>query len=449
VYGAAVDGRSAPYIDRVTSDGRGVVDRALEGLAAPMLPIYAVLAGAYIALRAGGFSNIAVRVTDTPSYEETAGHPLWSVGFLGGTRPLTVPLLYKVVQSDDARIVAYVAISTACWLVLAAVVARSIRHPVVRPLAFATVLAFGLIRELTLWDGILLSESLTFALLALVLAGWLALVRRPTPLRAALALVATFFWVFARDTNAYVVLALAALIALSLVDARRRRLKLALVAGCAAIFAASFASAEAGQRWLLPVHDIVFRRVLETPDMKRYFAEQGHPVVGNWTLEPWLERARGVYAGYLIRHPAYTLTAPFHGRQEALYSTPDNRTALLDPDLGLYWVNQGAGFMRPPSVLSRIFFPRGVTVLLVLLGGAVALALLVAARWPPPPAVWLVPAAIVLLTYPHLLAVWHFSGYEVDRHAFEAALLLRFAVLLLLIFTLDHLLVRDHQARRR
>jgi hypothetical protein len=418
-----------------------LLDRTLDTLAARTLPLYVGLAGAYIAFRAGGFSNIAVRVTDTPTYEEAAAHPLWSVGFLGGTRPLTVPLLYKAVQSDDARIAAQVAISTACWLVLAAVVARSIRHPVVRPLAFATVLAFGLIRELTLWDGILLSESLTLGLLALVLAAWLALVQRPTPVRAAAALVALFFWTFARDSNAYIVLVLGGLIALTLVDARRRRLKLALVAGCAAIFAASFASAEAGQRWLLPAKDVVFRRVLETPDMSRYFAEHGHPVEGNWTLKPWLEQARGLYSGYLVRHPTYTLTAPFHGRQEALYSTADNRTSLLDPDLGLYWVNQGAGFMRPPSVLSRIFFPRGVTVLLALVGGAIALALLVAARRPPPPVVWLVPAAILLTTYPHLLAVWHFSGYEVDRHAFQAALLLRFCVFLLLLLALDHLLV--------
>jgi hypothetical protein len=44
--------------------------------------------------------------------------------------------------------------------------------------------------------------------------------------------------------------------------------------------------------------------------------------------------------------------------------------------------------------------------------------------------------------------VWHFSGYEVDRHAFQAALLLRFAVLLLLIFTLDHALVSAASSRR-
>jgi hypothetical protein len=271
------------------------------------------------------------------------------------------------------------------------------------------------------------------------------LVERPTPAGAAAALTTLFVWTYAPDSNAYAVLAVAVLVAATLVDARQRRLKLALVAGCVAIFAAGFASAEAGRRWLLPVHDVVFRRVLETPDMKRYFAEQGHPVVGNWTLKPWLEEARGVYAGYLVRHPGYTLSAPFHGRQEALYSTPDNLTSLLNPSLDLYWVNQGAGFMQPPSGLSRMFFPRGVAVVVELVGAAVLLALL-AAAWRRPPPVWLVPAGIFLTTYPHLLAVWHFSGYEVDRHAFQAALLLRFGAFLLLLFVLDHVLASHRRA---
>jgi hypothetical protein len=295
----------------------------------------------------------------------------------------------------------------------------------------------GLVHEVTLWDSLVLSESLTFSLLALVIAAWLTLVERPGRAAAAVALVTLFFWTFARDGNAYSVLALTGLVALTLLDARRRRLKLALVAGCATIFAASLASAESGQRWLLPLKDVVFKRVLETPDLKRYFAEQGHPVVGNWTLTPWLEEARGIYAGYLVRHPGYTLGAPFHGRQEALYSTPDNLQSLLSPDLGLYSGNQG-GFMRPPAAVSRIFFPRGVAVPLVLLGVAVALAaaVLAAARRPPPP-VWLVPAAMLATTYPQLLAVWHFSGYEVDRHAVQAAFTLRFGAVLLLLFALD------------
>jgi hypothetical protein len=413
-----------------------LVDRTIAVVAAPAFPLYAGLVSVYVVARAGGFSNIHIWTTDTPSYEETAAQPLFSVSFLGGTRSLTVPLVYKAVSSPDAQIVVQLVISTLCWLVLAVAVARAIRHELVRIPAFATVLAFSLIREVTLWDTYRLSESLTFSLMALMLAAWLELVRRPSPLRAAAVLVVLFFWTFARDSNAYVVLVLATLAAVSMVDTRWRRLKLALAVGCASIFAASFASAEAGKRWQLPVKDVVFRRVLETPDMSRYFAEHGLPVEGNWTVPPWLEQARGVYAGYLVRHPGYTLAAPFHGRQEALYSTPNNLRSVLVPDLGPYNTNEGIGFMRPPHVLRQIFFQQDLRALLALVAGAAAVAIAVGGRVRPE-LVWIVPVVILATTYPHLLVVWHFSGYEVDRHALQAAILLRLGAFLLFLFALD------------
>jgi hypothetical protein len=410
--------------------------RALDLVASRTFPVYAGLCGLYLVFRAGSFSNLPVRVTDTPSYEEVAAHPLWSPDFYGGVRPFTVPLLYKLVASDENRIIAQLVISTLCWLVLAAVVASAVRNRVIRPVAFATVLAFSLTKEVILWDPLLLSESLTFALTAVVLAAWLALVQRPTPARAGLVLVLLLFWTFARDSNAYVVLAVAVIVAVSLVDERRRRLKLALLGGCVVIFAASFASAEAGQRWLLPIHDVVFRRVIPTPDMSRYFAQHGLVTTGNWTVTPWLEEARGVYTGYLLRHPVYTLSAPFHGRQEALYSQPENLESLFNPSLRDYNTNEGLRFLPMPRLLKRALFPRGLTTLFAYIGAVVALAAVVAARARPEP-IWVVPAGLLLTTYPHLLVAWHFSGYEVDRHALEAVLLLRLGVILLLVFAVD------------
>jgi hypothetical protein len=416
-----------------------LADRALGAIGAPAFPLYAGLAALYVVARAGTFANVAVTVTDTPSYEETAAHPLWSVGFLGGVRPFTVPLLYKAITTADGRIVAQLVISTLCWLALAASVARSVQHPLLQPVAFTVPLAMSLTRDVFIWDVLLLSESLTFALMALLVAAWLWLVRHPTPARAAVVLMVLLLWTFTRDSNAYVVLAVAVLVALSLVDQRHRRMKLALLAGCVSIFGAGVASAEAGKRWLLPVKDVVFRRVIETPEMSRYFARHGLTTEGNWTLTPWLEQARGVYVGYLLRHPGYVLTAPFHGRQEALYSTPDNLKSLLQPDLANYDTNSGLGFMRSPQELGPIFFPRRFDVLFALLGASVALAALVAAR-AGPETVWIVPVGILLTTYPHLLAVWHFSGYEVDRHALQAGLLLRLAAFLLLLFAVDRVL---------
>ena len=417
-----------------------LANRALAAAAARMVPVYVVISGLYVLFRVGSFTNIADRVTDTPSYEQVAAHPLWSVDFYGGVRPFTLPLLYKVVTGSEGRIVAQLVISTLCWLVLAGAVARAVRHRVVRPVAFAAVLAFSLTTEVILWDTLLLSESLTFALTALLLAAWFGLLRRPTRAAAVLVVVLLLLWTFARDSNAYVVLALAVLLAFSLLEARQRRLKLALLVACASIFAAGFGSAEAGERWLQPMHDVVFRRVIPTPGLREYFAQHGLSTTVNWTVTPWLERARSIYVGYLLRHPSYTLAAPFHGRQQALYSTPGNLESLLDPDLRIYNDNASRRFLPLPGLLERVLFPRGLIAVLTLIGAAVALTAVVAA-WARPETVWIVPAGLLLTTYPHLLVVWHFSGYEVDRHALEAALLLRLGVLLLLVFSVDRALV--------
>jgi hypothetical protein len=54
--------------------------------------------------------------------------------------------------------------------------------------------------------------------------------------------------------------------------------------------------------------------------------------------------------------------------------------------------------------------------------------------------VWIVPVVMLVSTVPHALVAYHLSGLEVDRHALEAALLLRVGALILALFELDALL---------
>src|SRR5207248_9052386 len=138
-----------------------------------------------------------------------------------------------------------------------------------RPIVFAVFLAFSLTTELILWDELIISESVTFALLALLVAAWIMLIRSPRSRWAAAVLVLTLLWVFARDTNAYVALVIAALVALTLLRAGHRRLKSVLVAGLRVIFVLDYVSADAGRRWLQPMIDVVDHRVLNSPQVER------------------------------------------------------------------------------------------------------------------------------------------------------------------------------------
>jgi len=420
---------------------RGFARGLLGLLRSPAAALYGTAALVYALFRVGSFTNVPDRVTDTPSYEQVAHLALWDWRFYAGQRGFTVPLFYKIFQSSESRAVAQLVFSTLAWLVLAAVVARSIETGRLRPLVFAVVLGVSLTTEVILWDTLLVSESVTLALCALLAAAWIELVRTPRPLLVGIVLALSLFWAFARDTNAYGLLFIGILTALTLARREHRRLKLALTLGCCAVFLLDYGSAQAGKRWLQPMIDVVDHRVVVTPAMERYFVAHGFDPNTNWPLGSWIrDRSQGVYARFLVTHPGYTLTAPFYGRQQTLYSSADNPSSLIDPNLSIYDDNASDRFLPLPSRLEPVLFPRGIALVcsllvLVLVGSAVV-------GWlAGPTIVWLVPVAILLTTYPHFLVAWHQSGVEVDRHAFEAALLLRLAGFLLAAFALDRAFV--------
>jgi hypothetical protein len=403
--------------------------------------IYAGLALVYALLRVGSFSNIPDRLTDTPSYEQVARLAVWNWRFFAGQRGFTIPLFFKIFQTSESRVVAQLIFSIVAWLVLAAVVTRCIDARWLRPVAFAVVLAISLTSEVVLWDALLLSESVTFALMALLIAAWILLLRSPRALWVGSILVLSLLWAFARDTNAYVLVVVAVLAALSLFRLGHRRLKLVLALGCCVIFLLDYGSAQGGKRWVQPMIDVIDHRVLTSPAMKRYFVAHGLDPRSSRLVEAFVrDSSQGVYGKYLLVHPGYTLFGPFHGRQQAPYSSVGNAASLIDPNLVIYNDNANHRFLPLPSPLERIFFPRGVALVLALLAIALVAAGAVAwlLGWS---LVWLVPLGILVTTYPHFLVAWHESGVEVDRHAFEAALLLRLAMFLLFLFALDRALV--------
>ena len=413
------------------------------------LALYAAIAAVYALFRVGSFTNIPDRLTDTPTYESVAHLAPWNWRFYAGERGFTIPLFFKIVQSSESRIVVQLAFSTVAWIVFAAVVARCIQTSWFRPVVFAVILALSLTTEVILWDTLLLSESMTFALLALLLAAWITLVRSPRPRWAAAVLVLSLLWVFARDTNAYVLLVVGVLVGLTLVLPDHRRLKVVLAIGCCTIFLLDYGAAQADKRWLQPMIDVIGHRVLATPPMKTYFVARGFDPNTNWPIGSWIrDRSQGVYASFLVTHPGYTLAAPFHGTQEALYSTRDNAASLIDPNLKIYDDNSNHRFLPLPKRLEPILFPSGIPLVCVLLGLTLVAAVLVA-RYAGASPVWAVPIAILLTTYPHYLVAWHQSGVEVDRHAFEAALLLRIAGFLLALFALDRVFVATSAKRSR
>jgi hypothetical protein len=192
------------------------------------------------------------------------------------------------------------------------------------------------------------------------------------------------------------------------------------------------ASANEGFRWYQPMRDILLNRVAADPGMEDHFESEFGP---NWRDAD----ARRVYARYLLTHPAYTFGDPFFGSQTTPFSSTDSASALLDPDLRIYNDNAADRALPLPALVDDAAFVHGKNRVLAWVGFTTALAAAVALRFRASPA-WIVPGVVLASTLPHGLVAYHLSGLEVDRHALEAAVLLRVGALILALFALDALL---------
>jgi hypothetical protein len=428
--------------------------RALAFARTPYAPI---LLG-YLLLRLGGFVGVeTLQYRDTAGYLEVASHSVFSLDFLAGGRSWTVPLVWKLLpDADSARATGQFLISVACWPLLAAAVARCLRPTALRPVAFAVVLLFSLSLAVIRWDTVMLSESISISLTALVLAGWLELVREPRPWLVPALLGATLLWVFARDSNGILAL-LTVPLALYWVwrpGALGRGRALALAGGTLAIFLAGVLATTTDQAQLRrnerPILHVIGRRVLADEAKTRWWRDHGMPAPpprvlreraslagiaeGGLPTDPATERflewarehGRGTLVRYLLTHPAYTVKSTIGKRQRLLggvtggYLSPDARIVVPEP-------------------LDRLIYPRtaqDVYFWLIVIGvGAGAVALTAGAR-----RVWLVPVVALAAQVPHALVVYHGDTLEVPRHAMLVAVTTRLALLMLALLALDRAL---------
>ena len=413
---------------------------------------FALLLIAYLALRVAAFEGVTtVAYRDSHSYVDVARQSLLTPAFWAGARPWTVPLIYKLLPHDDqARAVAQLVISVACWAALAVAVARCLRPAGFRVFAFAVVLAFSASFQILRWDRLVLSESVSISLTALVIA----------------VLGANLIWVFTRDSNAYLALATAlpALVWLVRPGATPRRWPAILAAGLVAISLASVAATGTQEAQLRrndrPLLHVVGRRVLIHPDQRAYFERHGMPTPTPLVLrhhktlaalgmtipsDPrsdaflrWVRHhGRGTVARYLIAHPVAALRPLVKFRQRLLggvtvgYRSPDARMALPEPIAAALYPQRGDGALIWLAVVS------GLALVAALLGRAGR--------------TWLVPIGVILLEIPHALLVYHGDTLEIPRHAILMAIMLRLGVLLLALFAVGALIeaLAERLAARR
>lgn len=408
---------------------------------------------------------------DTSSYVRVAELSLLSQPFWFGERPFTLPLLYKAlhVTTDNyrrpevlSRIQVFQAwFGAAAWILLAGVVAKSVKSRWMRPASLGFILLFSLNLHVSQWDTILLSESISTSLFAgltaVLVILLLALGARQHDWRQGLTVlvgaVILVLFSFTRDANLPIlVLATLACLGMSAVglhEGRSIRVWLVASALLTLAFVGQLRGIEYSDRWTGPYYGVLQDRILVDRQAREFFLERGMPdgelIEDILTMdrrdfhermrraEPfrelwqWTEdHGRGTYLGYLIRRPGEVVTAPIRERDHLLnplsteYRHPDATTP---------------GWLM---VVTPIVYPRQ-TPIMVLWTGLVVAAVVLAARWKRIRPQWYLALLLAFVAYGLMILAWYADSIEVERHVYQAAFQLRLSLLLLSLWAADGL----------
>jgi hypothetical protein len=396
---------------------------------------------------------------DSAGYRGLSDLSLFSVSFWCGVRPFTVPMLYKALGNDLDLIIAFQwLLSVVSWTVLAFSVSRNVANSNAKLVAIAIILLFSLSEEILLWDGVILSESISISFMVLLIAAWFWVHQEWTSSRAFSLCCVAACWVFARDTNAWVLLVVSGILGFAGALKRSLRRYLALSGIFLALFIASDWSANVGKRWVFAFYNSIAQRVLPEEECKRFFEDAGMPVspallkmAGKWASsdefafyrDPALEEFRqwasakgnATYMRFLLSRPATTIQAPFRSAEW-----------LFSPVLVSY---APSGF-RPvlSGIWAEILYFRNWTLFwLWAAGPIVAVAACLALRHRL--CSWAVPISLVLLAYPHAVLVWNGDPMESGRHSIQACIQMRLGLWILILFGIDFLLTELAQRKSR
>jgi hypothetical protein len=382
----------------------------------------------------------------------------------------TVPLLYAVFPSDPARMWAQVLLAAAAWWILASVASRLVTDRRVRVGLRVVLLMIGVAEPVANWNSLMLSESTSLSLTALVVAAWIRYWQEPRWRTAALVALSTLFWTFARQPHVLLtciiaVLAIAASVRTS--NLRPPRVTRTLAAALLAIGIAGLGEIHRNQTISTrAVGAIIQERILLNPTYTRWFVAHGMPYTplvqkahgmpfGHVPEDPlfirWLD-AHGIstYVRFVLENPHYALESPlpfFPGEEASLTLRNRSVFAALEPNptpsLLSPVVNYGRHHAVLPSPVDRLLFDQGA------IGDVLLLGLLATAL------TWIgwrrhgwdrrltVPAIVAVSAIPQGYLVWLSGGEavgELDRLAIVTAVSLRIGLWIILALAIDRLL---------
>jgi hypothetical protein len=392
---------------------------------------------------------------DTRFYSVPEGTSYFSALIWGGARSPVAMLVFKLCADDRERIVdlSYI-LGFVGWASLAAALAYAARPAYMKPIAAAVVLSLALARGVLEWNHVMLGDGVAISSVALCAACGVLFLTAPSRATLLLLTLGAAVCALARDSSAYALLSIAALVALiagtrSLFTRRLDRWSLAAAGALFLGALAGYASAESAGRSGYPLVNVIASRVITDPEATAFFVRRGMPK--NDALLPG--RARRAYGSderladfreWTYEHGkpvyiAYLLARPVEAIREAYENYPD----VVAGNVRGYGVKR----LGTHSVLDDLWDRSHLAPHL----GVIALGVIAAlAR----PRIFANAAVVVgvlagIGTLPHAFVVYHGDAMEVPRHGVAAAAELRVAIALLVPGLASALSVLAHRTAAR
>ncbi len=371
--------------------------------------------------------------------------------FLAGSLPFAVPLFYKLLgfHYGNLQTVVFfqVLFSVISWTCLAWAVDRSLVNKWVRFCAFSVILGIGSTHQITRWDFLIGSESISVSLLALLLGCCISIHNRRSKWNLYVAVLLAVLWAHSRDTNAYVLAFISGIIVVLSISNKLNWKRWGFL--CCSFFMSfslSVVSSDIGRRWVFPFLNVMAQRILTDQAKLSYFSKHGMPVTpalmrrtGKWassdlwsfyykpaleSFRLWLFRdGKKAYIGFLVSHPIMTLC-----------ETIANLHLLLEAD---NTDDRHGGFASAAwKCINGFFYVNDLRIVVIWLFGLIVFAVMIRRLLD---FSMTIPIILIAITLPHAYVVWHGDAMHVQRHALQVGIHFRLGLWTISLSLLDKL----------
>jgi hypothetical protein len=391
-------------------------------------------------------------LADTTAYLRISREPVQSQKFWGDARPFVFPLLLKISgQNLSIAATLHLGLSILAWGLLALMISASFRPSYLTLLSFGLIFALSLVRHLSSWDYVMMTESLSVTFFVLFLAVGIWIAHEWRIYKVILLIIIAFLLAFTRDTNAYLLLMLAGMLALAALFRWTRPRVFFLVVSFLFIFFVNNHTSDLGGRWIFPLNNTVGKRILTDSSAIKFFESCGMPVKpellaladsfanGNdraFYESPALESYRAwlyvdgkaCYMKYLLAHPIRALADPLTQFEALLRFDNLNKffARPYDPVIPYYF----EPFIYPVNFILPLWIVLTVITLVAIWKRA----------WDINP-LWGIYILLCLPILPHLFITWHGDAMAPERHALSVGLQLALCFWLVIFLLLERFLM--------